>query len=53
MEPDQGQRGAEPVALLGRVDTDDVDLADRRVVVVLGAVEHGPVDLGPVEADQI
>ena len=42
MQPDQRQRGAEPAALRGRVDADDVHLA-----------EIVAVHLRPVEAEQL
>ena len=45
----EGEGTAEAAALLLRVDTDHVDLADRPVVVVSAAAA---VDLGPVEPDQ-
>ncbi|GAA3126242.1 hypothetical protein GCM10020001_054240 [Nonomuraea salmonea] len=46
-EPGQGERLAETGALLGGVDADDVDLA-QRVVPVLGRAVH----LRPVEAGE-
>src|SRR4051812_27521384 len=45
IQPDQGQRLAQAAALLGRVDAEDVHLADRA-----GGVGAVVVDLGPVEA---
>src|SRR4051812_8395251 len=57
LQPAQRQRRAQPLALRRRVDTDDVDLTDRLVCVVVRMVllRRGLATMGfrPVETDQL